>query len=68
VNAQINAVITWLAQSIGAGVAAGFAMVAAGADLSQKHTWAAIGTTIITTAWAHIRNSPFPDTTPGTKP
>ena len=65
-NEQINAVITWLAQAAGAGVATAVAMVSAGADLSQKSTWAAIGTAIVTSAWAHLRQSPLPSA-PGVK-
>ena len=62
-NEQLNAVFTWIAQAVGAGVAAGFAMIAAGGDLTQKSTWAAIGVTIVSTAWSHLRDSPFPSTT-----
>ena len=64
-NESINGVITWLAQSIGAGVATAVAMISAGADLTQKQTWAGIATASAAAAWAHLRESPLPPSSQG---
>ena len=65
-NETLNGIISWLAQALGAGVATAVAMIAAGADLTQKQTWAGIVTAAAASAWAHLRNSPLPSSAPTT--
>jgi hypothetical protein len=66
-NEAVNGVLTWLAQSIAAGVAAGAAVIMAGGDVTSKVTWVAAGTAAFGAGWAHLRESPLPSKSGGAK-